>query len=89
MASHPDADLWFMSVNPVDQAAEAANGYSVLNSQIEAFNDKLRAAFPERYIDTYSYLRAGGFSAGDGVHYSAATYEAIQNYAVAFLQANL
>ncbi|MER2206404.1 MAG: hypothetical protein ABS980_20750, partial [Rhodococcus sp. (in: high G+C Gram-positive bacteria)] len=86
---HPGLRVWFMSVNPVSEAVEQRAGYSVTNKQIEDFNEELRAAFPAQYIDTYSYLLAGGFSTGDGVHYGTDTYAAIQNYAVASIQACL
>ncbi len=88
MESHPDANVWFMAVNPVIEGAAAENGYHISNTSIEQFNEALRAAFPTRFIDTYSYLLANGYSAGDGLHYTGETYNDIQNYAIAFIQTN-
>lgn len=77
---YPDKELYFMSVNPVNEAAERAYGYSVTNEAIEAFNSRLMEQFPDRYIDVYGYLLANGYGTVDGVHYDAATYSWIQQY---------
>lgn len=77
---YPDKELYFMSVNPVNEAAERANGYSVTNEAIEAFNSRLMEHFPDQYIDVYEYLLANGYGTVDGVHYDEATYSWIQQY---------
>ena len=76
----PDRRFWFLSVNPVYDGIGKANGYYAKNSKIEDFNEKLREAFPDRYIDTYSYLKEYGYNAQDGVHYDGITYSAVQDY---------
>lgn len=85
--TYPDRQIYFMSVNPVDEAAAAANGYSINNEMIESFNDSLMNSFPDRYIDIYGYLMASGFGTADGIHYDAGTYAGIQNYALLMVNA--
>lgn len=79
---YPEKEFYFMSVNPVNEAAERVNGYSVTNAAIEAFNSRLMEQFPDRYIDVYEYLLANGYGTVDGVHYDEATYSWIQQYAL-------
>ena len=74
--AYPSARIFFMSVNPVIDGKSNAS-----NSMIKAFNTKLKAAFPTRYVDTYSYMVSKGFSTPDGLHYTAATYQSIYKYA--------
>lgn len=75
--AYPNAQIWFMSVNPIDSKYKA--GY-VSNADINRFNKKLKAAFPDRYLDTNSYLKKKRFKTVDGLHYTAATYRKIYNY---------
>ncbi len=74
---YPDTSFYYMSVNPVTE--ESAH---VTDSDITAFNSLLESAFPDQYIDTYSWMVTGGFVSVDGVHYSSAQYCAIHDYAV-------
>lgn len=80
LGQYPDKDLYFMSVNPVNETAELYSGYTVSNETVEAFNHSLMEHFPNQYIDVYSYLLANGFGTGDGIHYDGATYDSIQQY---------
>lgn len=75
--SYPNAQIWFMSVNPID--SKYKSGY-VSNKDINRFNKKLKAAFPDRYLDTNSYLKKTKFKTVDGLHYTDATYRKIYNY---------
>lgn len=84
---YPDRQIYFMSVNPVNEAAAAASGYTVNNAMIESFNASLMSSFPDRYIDVYSYLMAGGFGTGDGIHYDTGTYAGIQDYTLLMINA--
>lgn len=77
LKAYPEANIYFMSVNPIDSKYTA--GY-VSNAKINSFNKKLKAAFPQRYIDVNSYLKKKGFKTVDGLHYTAATYKKIYNY---------
>lgn len=78
---YPMARFYIVSVNPVDD-----ENYPYLidhgksTEEIEAFNRQMKAAFPTRYIDTYTYLQQNGFETEDGVHYSTKTYQDIYNY---------
>ncbi len=75
--AHPGTDFYYMSVNPVTEESE-----HVPDSDVQAFNRKLQTAFPERYIDTYTWMTTYGFVSVDGVHYSEEQYRAIHDYAV-------
>lgn len=73
-----------MSVNPVDEKKAESNGYSVKNSDIEAFNKKLQAGVKGdkiEYVDTYSKLK-GKVNTTDGLHYDFATYKKIYDMIV-------
>ena len=85
----PDRRFWFMSVNPVSERQAAANGYSVRNAGIEQFNAILQSAFPDRYLDCYSYLYRNGVGTDDGIHYYGDTYAAVQDCAWREIAAHL
>ena len=61
------------------------------NNTIKAFNASLQAAFPGAYLDCYTYLMTqnlirnvkAGAGTVDGIHYTAAVYQAIYNFAIA------
>lgn len=86
---NPDRRIWFMSVNPIDDGAAAANGYFARNGMVTDFNARLSAAVGDRYLDVYSVLVSNGFYAPDGVHYDGATYEAIQNAARTLIEGKI
>ena len=67
-----------VSVNPVDEAKEAKNGYSVKNSSIENFNTKMRSGLDSsiKYCDTYSNILKS-FDTVDGLHYTSSSYKNI------------
>lgn len=74
--NNSSAHIYFMSINPVDEAKEASNGYSVKNSDIDNFNNKLKSSFSNKYVDINSSIQ---FDTSDGLHYSNETYEEILN----------
>ncbi|MDD2959097.1 MAG: hypothetical protein PHR92_11315 [Lachnospiraceae bacterium] len=75
--SYPGHTFYFLSVNPVtDQAAH------VTNSEIGEFNARLQEAFPDQYLDCYTYMMVKEFESVDGVHYSEATYCMIHDFVV-------
>ena len=76
-SAYPDTDFYFLSVNPVTEQAK-----HVTNMEIAAFNEKLKSAFPDQYLDSNVYLRSMEFESPDGVHYSYDTYRMIHDYAV-------
>ncbi len=71
--------VYFMTVNPVDEAEEANHGYTVKNSQIVTFNQTLASGLSSDFgfINTYDYLAENGFKTVDGVHYTGDTYKVI------------
>ena len=70
--------IYFLTVNPVE---EGKGSYSVKNSSIKSFNNKLKdGAKKYKVIDTYSYLVNNGYETTDGLHYNNATYKKIYNY---------
>lgn len=84
---HPDDLVYYMSVNPVDEARAAAYGYSDKNSSVVSFNDKMRRSLSDNiiYIDSYSWMMTNGFSASDGIHYSASTDKALYKFMIEHL----
>ena len=82
ISSYKYANFFFMSVNPINTSAARANGYKVTNSEIEAFNTKLKEAMGFRYLDTYKWMTKKGFDTADGIHYASSTYSKLYQYAV-------
>ena len=78
-AAYPERNAYFASVNPIADEYAAANGYVVKNASVEAFNARVQEQLPDDYIDTYTFLAAGGYDTVDGVHYGSETYVEIQN----------
>ncbi len=74
-------DVYYLSVNPVDEVKESYNGYSVKNSTINDFNSKMKNDLKNvTYLDSNSYLKSNGFDTVDGVHYTKDTYQKIYNF---------
>lgn len=82
MAETMDCQIYYMLVNPVDEAAEEYNGYNVKNENIEFFNENIQLGLDEEIgiIDTNSYLKEVGFETQDGLHYTNETYEKIYSF---------
>ena len=74
---YPDTEFYYMSVNPVTEESPHVPLTDVL-----AFNRKLKAEFPDQYIDTCSWMLKAGYEDVDGVHYSEKQYCAIHDFAV-------
>lgn len=82
IAKYPRTHFYLLSVNPVNEGIASAHGYTIRNSQITAFNKKLKAEFAGAYLDTYSHLKKKGFASSDGLHYTAAVYRNLYNYII-------
>lgn len=86
MTSYPQARFLYASVYPVEQKLAKKTGYAVTNQQIQVFNAQMQAAFPENYVDVYTYLmesgqvKPKGNLTTDGIHYTAEGYQMIYNY---------
>lgn len=78
--------LYYMSVNPVDNRIIAMERP---DSEIRAFNSSIRSELGASflYIDSYSQLKRDGYETWDGLHYTAATYEKVFDYAVSQINA--
>ena len=76
-------NVYYMSINPVDESKLASAGYNINNTNngaISRFNKTLKEFAGNRYIDTYSMLSEKGFNASDGLHYDKATYIKIHQF---------
>lgn len=85
MANYPKAKFYFMSINPIDKKYDTwgyFGSYKKMSGWIKTFNKQIKAAFPENYIDTFTYLKKEGFSTVDGLHYTAETYKKIYEFAM-------
>lgn len=81
MKAYPKAKIYIMSVNPVDKKYTWGwLKYSEMVSMIKTFNQKMKEAFPNNYIDCHTYLTKEGFATTDGLHYTTETYKQIYNY---------
>ena len=81
LAKNYKGDIYFLSVNPVDEAKSSSYGYKVSNKDIESFNKTLKNGLKNvTYIDSYNYLKQNGYDTADGIHYTQKTYEKIYNY---------
>lgn len=78
--NYPDTRFWFMSVNPVNDGMASSCGYFINSDMAVSFNRVMQQAFPEQYLDVYSYLQENGYGTSDGVHYDIGTYLVIQEY---------
>ncbi|MDO4633180.1 MAG: hypothetical protein Q4B01_04920 [Eubacteriales bacterium] len=81
MKSYPNARIYIMSVNPIDAKYNwGYYSYSQLSQRIKTFNKKMKAAFPNNYLDCHSHLVRSKFSTVDGIHYTADTYKKIYQF---------
>lgn len=73
------ADVYFMTVNPVDRSLYSG---AVTNADIVNFNNIMSENLSPwfGYIDTYNDLTADGFTSRDGLHYTNETYVKIFQY---------
>lgn len=84
---YPKAKFYVMSVNPIKKKLYNAygyyGGYAKMNKLIKTFNAEMKKAFPDQYIDAFTYLKKNGFSTVDGLHYDSETYRKIYDYVIA------
>ena len=73
MSKYPDAKIFIMSVNPVDESKT-----NITNNQIEGFNKKLSESFGVNYIDTYSGL-SNIVTKDDGISYETDLNNEVNN----------
>jgi hypothetical protein len=73
-------NIIFVTVAPVDENKERKNGYSVLNEEINNFNNTIKNEVNCTILDLNTYMNLNGFDTADGVHYTAETYELIYDF---------
>ena len=78
---YPNASVYIMSVNPVDETKQS----TVTNASIESFNSVMSSTFGENYIDVYSQIK-DDFVADDGLHYAPDTYRKIHDIVINYIQ---
>lgn len=74
---YPKAKFFYLAVNPVNSNY---NKYAILTPKIINFNNKLKKAFPEQYIDSYHYLIKEKFQSSDGLYYNNYTYKKLYEF---------
>lgn len=74
---YPDTDFYFLSVNPI----EPTQCENITNEEISDFNNHLEEAFPDTYIDSFTFLMANETVTIDGIHYSGDDYRVIHEFA--------
>ena len=87
MANTMKGKIYFLSVNPVDEAKEKATNqmYITTNANINKFNSEVKNGLNNKitYLDSNSYLKAHGFTTVDGIHYDANTSKKIYEFITA------
>ena len=79
---YPNTKYVIMSVNPVNR--KLYKGYAK-PANITVFNQKMQAAFPNNFVNTFEYLQSMGLSTADGVRYDSRTYMGLYNYMQPYL----
>lgn len=74
---YPDTHFYFLSVNPI----EPTLCKNITNEEITDFNNRLREAFPDTYLDSFTYLMIHETVPIDGIHYSEEDYQLIYAFA--------
>lgn len=91
LADSMKGKLYFLSVNPVDEAKEKSSkqAYFTSNANIDKFNESVKKGLNSKitYLDSNSYLKANGFSTQtDGIHYDEPTSKKIYNYITQYVK---
>lgn len=74
--AYPQTPFYFLSVNPIDPEL----CLSITNEEIAGFNAQLKAAFPEQYIDSFTWMRVQEILPFDGIHYTKEDYRSLHEY---------
>lgn len=73
---YPDTHFYFMAVNPI----EPTLCENVTNEEISAFNARIKEAFPDQFIDTFTFIQVSEIITNDGIHYSDEDYQRIHDF---------
>lgn len=79
-AMFPEADINYVSVNPVEDDLITENGYYIHNEHIDEFNAYMKQNVITDWIECHDYMLENGFGTVDGLHYDANTYRMIFSY---------
>lgn len=90
MADTIKGKLYFLSVNPVDEAKEKSSNYPVFtsNDSINKFNQQIKEGLSKKitYLDSNTHLKASGFqTTEEGIHYTQSTSQDIYDYITAYV----
>lgn len=77
VSSYPDTHFYFLAVNPIDSALCD----NITNEEIMDFNNQLKAAYPDAFLDSFTYIMVNEIVTTDGVHYSEEDYQLIYEFA--------
>lgn len=77
LGEYPDTHFYFLSVNPIDPT----RCKNITNEEITDFNSHLKQAFPDTFIDSYTFLLVNETVTIDGIHYSEEDYCSIHDFA--------
>ena len=82
LADENVCQIYYMLVNPVDDAIIQQNGYNITNEELDEFNEKMAQGLNDnvKIIDANTYLKTQGYNTEDGLHYDADTYKKIYEY---------
>ena len=73
-----------LSVNPVEDGKDFALEYEKYNSDVDAFNRKIKENLPKNliYMDSNTYLKTKGYVTYDGLHYDDNTNIKLYNFMI-------
>lgn len=81
VSQYPDTPFYFLSVNPIDPE----RCKNITNEEIADFNAHLKNAFPDSYIDSFTWMMVEEVTTKDGIHYAEEDYRALYEYVVSKL----
>lgn len=82
MAETMDCQIYFTTVNPVDEVKAGYSGYNISAQVIDEFNENAYEQLSDKivYVDTNKYLRESGYETQDGLHYTEEISEKLYHY---------
>ena len=91
LANTMQGKIYFLSVNPVDEAKEKSSNYPFFtsNDSINNFNMQVKDGLNSKvtYLDSNSYLKSTGFTTtSEGIHYEPETSKKIYNYITQYVK---
>ena len=83
--------LYYLSVNPVDEAKEISSNYPFFtsNDSINKFNSQVKSGLNSKitYLDSNAYLKSTGFTTtSEGIHYQPETSQKIYKFITQYVK---